>query len=613
LKAQASKLKKASSDRSSRKGGTVFPYLPLIALAAFVIRFAVSWELIRNDPAVTTPSPITDMKTYLDLADNILRGIFPHNFYYQPFYYAVFLPLCRLAGEVWPLALVQSALGGLSVLLAGLCAQLTAGRKAGIFGALLAAFCAISIYFSPYALMETLQAFWIVLLAFLALRLRRNPDSRKLWIATGLVLGCSILTRGNTWCFLPVLLWIAGRKFNWKNFALRSALLLAFTLLPQVPFAACNTIQNGRLCGPSTAGGAVLAFGNNPEGAPAGLEIPYPKTYELWLSKEKEISIPRRMWQWFREEPAAFLEQQFQKVMLFWDAADYPNNITEANAQKSALMRTVRFLPTGILLMLGLAGVLCGFYRGYFRRRTGFLILTAFIVLYALSISAFYILARFRVPVLPLLAAAGGVFLTRLLHRHLPFSIRVRLIGLGALALFLVYGFMTLYATAYEPLIAAAVRPDGVQTRFETSPYEWQSQPGGPYRLIADHSSILRGGWLGAGSRFAAVKRFRVKNAPRGNRALLVLPVVGGEGSVTLTVNGERSRVRVKGHLICAEVPLQMENSEAVLEITLSDPAVEFGEWTCALDARRDYGRTVLDGRPAPHELVAFLIVPIQP
>ena len=50
MKAQASKLKNKTTDRSSRKGGAVFPYLPLIALAAFVIRVVGSWELIRNDP-----------------------------------------------------------------------------------------------------------------------------------------------------------------------------------------------------------------------------------------------------------------------------------------------------------------------------------------------------------------------------------------------------------------------------------------------------------------------------------------------------------------------------------------------------------------------------------
>ncbi|MBQ9336495.1 MAG: glycosyltransferase family 39 protein [Lentisphaeria bacterium] len=584
--------------------------MPVIALAAFAVRFAVSCELIRNDPATWSPSPITDMKTYLDLADGILRGVFPRNFYYQPFYYAVFLPLCRLAGGVWLLAQAQSALGGASVWLAGLCAQLTAGRKAGICAALLAALCAISIYFTPYALLEVLQAFWIVLLLYLTLRLWRRP-SAKLWCIAGLVLGCAILTRGNCWCFLPVLLCAAFRKAGWKNFALRSALLIAFAVLPQLPFALYNTVRNERLCGPSTAGGAVLAFGNNPEGAPAGLEIPYPKTYELWLSREKEISVPRRMWQWFRDEPAAFLEQQLEKCFLFWDAADYPNNITEANAQRSWLMRTFRFLPAGALLALGLAGVLAGFFRRYFLRRKSFLLTAGFIVLYALSISAFYILSRFRVPILPVLAVSGGVFLARLFRRG-PFGVRVRLIGVGAVAVFFVYGFMPLYSFAYEPMMMTAVRTYGVQTEFETSPYEWPAQPGGPYLLIADHASALKGGWLGAGNRFTAVKRFRPKRLPRGDRALLALPTAGGEGAVTLTVNGERCRAAVRNNLILAEVPVRSRDGFLVLDIALSDPLCTSGEWTCALDSRRDYGRTVLDGKPAPYELVSFLILPVE-
>ncbi|MBE6372306.1 MAG: hypothetical protein E7055_09575 [Lentisphaerae bacterium] len=596
------------ANRSSRKGGTVFPYLALIALGAFLVRFIVSWQLIRNDPAVTAPSPITDMKTYLDLADGILRGDFPKNFYYQPFYYAVFLPLCRIFGGVWLLALAQSLLGGISVYLAGLCARFCGGRKAGIFGALLAGCCAISIYFTPYALLEVLQAFWIVLLMFLALRLN-HKFSMGLWTAAGLVLGCSILTRGNCWCFLPVLLYAVFRQAPWKTFLTRAAVLLVLVLLPQLPFAAYNTWQNGRLSGPSTAGGAVLAFGNTPEGAPAGLEIPYPKTYELWLSREKEISIPRRMWEWFKAEPGAFLEQQFEKVMLFWDAVDYPNNITELNAQKSPVMQTVRFLPSSVLLFLGLAGLLSWFCRrGRTMRRRPYLLLTAAILLYALSISAFYILARFRVPVMPLLAASGGVFIAGLLRRN-PFSIRIRLIGLGALAVFIVFGFMPLYSMVYEPLVISAVRPLGVQTEFETSPYDWPDQPDGPYLLITDHSSALKGGWGGIGSNFTVIKTFLPKRPPRGGRALLVLPVFGPEGSAVLTVNGERQSVRVRKNLICAEVPVRYENGKIQLDITLSEAV---GDWTCAMDSRRDYGRTLFNGKPAPCELAAFLILPVS-
>ena len=594
------------SSRSSRKGGTVFPYLPLIALGAFVIRFAVSWELIRNDPTTVSPSSITDMKTYLDLADGILKGVFPKNFYYQPFYYAVFLPLCRIIGGVWLLALVQSALGGFSVYLAGLCAQLTAGRKAGIFAALAAALCAISIYFTPYALLEILQGFWIVLLLYLALRLRRRPSVR-MCIMTGLVLGCSILTRGNCWCFLPVLLLAMFRKNAWKNFLLHAALLIVFAILPQLPFAVYNTVQNGRLCGPSTAGGAVLAFGNTPEGAPAGLEIPYPKTYELWLSKEKEISIPHRMWEWFKTEPAAFLEQQFEKCMLFWDAVDYPNNITEYNAEKSSIMRTLRFLPSGVLLALGLAGIIAGFAGSYYRNRRAFLLTGCFIILYALSIAAFYILARFRVPILPVLAVSGGVFLARF-FRRCQFSRRVRLIGSGALAVFIVSSFMPLYSYVYEPMVMTAVRPTGVQTEFETSPYDWSDQPGGPYLLITDHSSVLKSGWSGIGNNFSAVKVFVPRRQPRGTRALLVLPVFGEDGRAVLTVNGERQPVQVRSRLICAEVPVRIENGKIFLDIALSEAQ---GEWTCAMDARRDYGRTSLNGKPVPFELVSFLILPV--
>ena len=593
--------------RSSRKGGTAFPYVPLIALAAFAVRFAVSCELIRNDPAVTGPSPITDMRTYLDLADGILRGKFPETFYYQPFYYAVFLPLCRIGG-VWLLALVQSLLGGSTVWLAGLCGELSGGRRAGIWAALLSALCAISIYFTPYALLEILQGFWIVLLAYLALRIRRR-DSACRWMAAGLVLGCAVLTRGNCWCFLPLLLWLGWRrKGGWKKALLRNLLLIAFMLLPQLPFIVENSVQYGRLTGPSTAGGAVLAFGNNPEGAPAGLEIPYPQTYELWLRHEKEISVPRRMWNWFRDEPAAFLEQQFQKCMLFWDAYDCPNNITEQNAARSSIMRTFRFLPSGILLLMGLAGLFSGFYLHWFRRRKNFRLLALMTLFYVLSICAFYILARFRVPVLPLLAVCGGVYLARLFRRN-PFSVAVRFIGIGAAAAFLVYGFMPLYAYAYEPFVASVVRPAGVQTRFETSPYEWPGQPGGPYMLLADHSSVLKGGWIAVGNRFEARKDFCPKQPPRGSRALLVLPVFGPDGGrAVLTVNGETQAVRTQNQMIRAEVPIRIEDGKVLLEISLGDPE---GGWTCAMDGRRNYGRTRLDHKPVPYELAAFLICPV--
>ena len=596
--------------RSSRKGGTVFPFLPVIALIAFGIRFAVSCQLIAADPAVYAPSIITDMRTYMDIADQILKGSLPETFYYQPFYYAVFLPLCRLlTPSPYVLALVQSLLGAATVYLAGRSAQLICGRRSGWWSGLLCCFCAIHIYFTPYALLELLQGFWIVLLFYLALRLPR----RSTWIHWGIwgfILGCSILTRGNTWCFLPLpvlyVLLMRGRA-EWRKTLLNSLVMLMCVQLPQLPFALYNTVQQKHLSGPSTAGGAVLAIGNNPEGAPAGLELPYPRTYELWMSTEKEISIPRRMFDWLKAEPAAFLEQQFQKLFLFWDSMDYPNNISEYNAAKSSLMRTLHFLPTGFIVLLGLAGLLS--LRHFAGRRRGFVLLAAFILLYSLSIIAFYILARFRLPVLPLLCVSGGVWLERFIRSR--GAVRIQLFGWGALACFIVYGFAPLYASAYEPVILAAVRPDGVQTEFNEPSYPWKNAPEQRHFLqVSDHSSALKGGWIPLENGNELEKIFRIRKPLAAERALLVLAAPGTGGSAILTVNGSRQLVSVQDNRILAEIPVQEENGCIRVNLKIEESR---GNWVLAADLLRNYGRTGINGKTVPFELSAWLVVPVRP
>lgn len=600
---------KQESNRSSRKGGTVFLFLCLIAFLAFLFRLAVSWELAANDPAVGNPSNITDMKTYLLLADGILRGDFPRLFYYQPFYYAVFLPLCRLfTTGPYVLIFVQSLLGAATVFLAGLSAGMILGRRAALWSAILCALSSILIYFTPYALMEVLQAFWITLLFYLTLRTWRKPSLAG-WSLCGLVLGLSVLTRGNTWCFLPILIfcvvrreWISGKK----RILTGTVLLIVLSVLPQLPFALYNSVRLGHPSGPSTAGNAVLAFGNNPEGAPAGLELPYPATYEVWMKRENEISIPARMFRWFLDEPAAFLEQQFQKSFLFWDATDYPNNITEANAAKSSLMRNLRFLPTGLILLLGIAGFFNGFYKRLFLRRKMFLLLWGFIALYALSIIAFYILARFRVPILPLICISGGVYLAQLLRRA-PLREVIHRGTMAAFALFFVYSFSPLYAFAYEPLILRTVRPYGVNSVLEECPYEWKDAPAGKYLLVTDSTPSVKGGWTGTSNDFTVEKTFRLKYPVEADRGLLVFPVFGKDTVVRVCANGETVLFSNPDKCI-VPVPLDIRNGEVKIKLEVSRIQ---GDAMFAMDSRRDYGRTVLDGKKVPFEFVCQLLIPM--
>ena len=86
-----------------KNGGSLFsrfsnflkahPYCFLwgITIAGMILRLIVSFELLQNDPATSDPMKESDMATYIRIADGILQGKFPDTFYYQPFYYTIFL------------------------------------------------------------------------------------------------------------------------------------------------------------------------------------------------------------------------------------------------------------------------------------------------------------------------------------------------------------------------------------------------------------------------------------------------------------------------------------------------------------------------------------------
>ena len=83
---------------SSGKRRLFFTRLAWIGFGALLLRFAVSAELLLQNGgknSAVSPASVTDMATYLKLADDILNGSFALPFYYQPFYYAIFLPVIR--------------------------------------------------------------------------------------------------------------------------------------------------------------------------------------------------------------------------------------------------------------------------------------------------------------------------------------------------------------------------------------------------------------------------------------------------------------------------------------------------------------------------------------
>ena len=603
----ASKKSAAAGIRSGR--GFL---LMLVAMAglALLLRLGVWAELGavnggRN--SVYTPSVFTDLATYMKLGREIAAGEYSGPFYYQPFYYAVFLPVCYWlsAGSIGFVIFVQSLLGAGTSWFAGLAAARLFGRTAGIVAAGFVAISTPLLLYAPFHQNETLQAFNLTLLFYLSLRACERWSLRR-WCAVGVVAGIAILTRGNIVLFLPGLMialaWAGRRRgIRWPRLAAGCALLLATAYLVQLPFIIHNTRETGKLTGPSTAADAVLALGNSPE-APAGGRNPglpagpmeYPEAYSRMMALAEEgTSVPAQMFEMMCREPGAFFELQFRKLLLFWDSREIPNNVSLYGEGESS--RILRWLLPGrslVLLPLGLSGLLFAIGRAYRRREVKLWLLLYFVAVYWGATALFYILSRFRAPILPLIAVAAGGFAAWFLRRWrlAPEKRRQQLLyGGGTLvAMFWIssssYDF---YRTHLEASLARCFRPDGVVVSFG----------GPPYRL--DHGPMTFGGWemieITPGRKLA--KRFAGVTAP-GEVEWTVL--TGRPGRIRYRVNGvPRTYLAEKPGFSKLRFPVTSREGEFTIEI------VGFtGEHWLFYDTQRNYGRSQLDGKPLDGEWI---------
>ena len=150
-----------------------FHTLMIISLIALFLRLVVSFQLKESYSAATTPKMGTDMYTYQELAKQIVNGSydFSKGFYYQPFYYTVFLPLVYkvTGGFSWGIIVSQSFLGAATVLLVGLGFSRIFGRTVGLFAAIFTALDRYLIFYTPFTLIAVVQTFWISLLLFFSL------------------------------------------------------------------------------------------------------------------------------------------------------------------------------------------------------------------------------------------------------------------------------------------------------------------------------------------------------------------------------------------------------------------------------------------------------------
>ncbi|MFA6816738.1 MAG: hypothetical protein WCS73_10650, partial [Lentisphaeria bacterium] len=232
------------------------------------------------------------------------------------------------------------------------------------------------------------------------------------------ICGLSALTRGNALLLVPGCIALIVIK-NWKRKSYAVLLALLFIVvfeLPQLPYSLRNYQAKGHWYGPSVAGGKVLALGNTPEAPSGGLE--YPLTYHHWCDDANSTdpaiheSIPHKILHFIKTDPAVWLELKFRMLLRFWDHQEIPNNVALQNeGQNIPILRLpflLKFSVIGTFALIGLCFCLM-------RRHILDYYLAYMILMYCASTVAFYILARFRLGCVPLLAITAGYAVQELL------------------------------------------------------------------------------------------------------------------------------------------------------------------------------------------------------
>lgn len=591
-----------------------------ISIAALLLRGIAAFEMACAGNGINnmlTPLSTSDLATYMKLGREISRGKLPEVFYYQPFYYAVFLPVIYfICGKAAILAVigVQTLLSSATVYLAGMCGAKVFNRRAGIIAAAAAAISSPLILYVPYHQNETLHCYLLTLLTFLSLRAVEKCRTRD-WIFAGLAAGVAILNRGNINLLLPVLfaaLVFSCRRAgeNWKSVGSKALLMLLCIVALQLPFVIYNSAALKRFSGPSTAANAVLALGNTVE-APAGGRDPgmpagamyYPVAYHRAMARTTgafPVSMGEQMWEFFCAEPLAFCELQFRKALLFWDGREIPNNVSLEHDGFSSIV--LRYLLPGrsvVLLTFALAG-LFWFVPRLKSRDIKLAVLYGLVICFWAAVTLFYMLSRFRAPALPLLFIFGGGFVDDAVCRIKAAQGKMLRLTIGKLliVLLLSFGFVFNFYDSYRYYCEAAVnrfiRPEGIRL-----------DQGGRDIHFFDHGPAPFGGW----TEIAAKPGMRLykKFAGVGSEAGMFYFSVSNtkKSHITFICNGNYQTVEFPELL-----PGKSPRKGTVVPVQLFDGALQLEVLSCSgdvafiCDTQRDYGRSALDGKPMPFEWV---------
>jgi len=444
-------------------------WVAVVLLVAAVIRLVLLLQL--------ADSPFGDYlgldeRYYNTQALEIAAGEGPElPFFMSPLYQMALGGVYALAGGSWWTVRVLQALLGLGTLfLVWRTARRLTGRwwALGILGA--ATLYSQFFFTETLLLPTTLTAFLVVLGTYLAVRHVQRPGS---WTAVGIgvVFALAALTHGLLAvpaAAVGLYLFLRRLKRNRKAAFKELGILVAAATVVVAPVTLSNSLADGHFVPLSTNGGLNLYIGNQP-GA-VGLYRPYATTTysqdftARWPAEreaaergeppptDSEVSAywTRRFVGEFEKDPWRIAGLFGKRALLLLNGFEYPQVENFYFEGEFVPLLKWPWLSLYLLLPLGAAGLVLG-------RRRGARVLGVIVLAYAVVLLPFFVTARFRFPVIPLVIIGAGLFVERVvrlirLRSRWKTSKKLRLGTFVTAAVLIPF----IAATAYKPEVTRA-------------------------------------------------------------------------------------------------------------------------------------------------------------
>jgi len=394
-----------------------------IGALALLVRLVFLYQVSKGPTFFT---PIIDSGHYNNLAKSLAAGqLTGPTFFWQPVFYPLFF-LSRIylitGNSIGCAKLLQSLFGSVLCVLVYELARRIFEQRTGVAAGVIMAFYGPVMFFDSELVAAGWACIWSVVLILLFLK---AVESKRpfIFMVLGICAGLSFITKPTFLLFIAAgVVWLTvelrrGGLMPWKVIAARNAVLLSGLLLVIAPVSIMAYHIKGNFNPLPRYGPINLYIGNNPEALDMnprpGREwtklFVMPRQYGYEEAQAGRF-FTRRVRDYIKERPFDFAGGLVRKTIRFFSSREIPRTFDMYIARKYSSLFSVltwKFHNFGFPFALLLPLTLLGLVRHWSRIPA---VLILFLIFYPLSIILIFNAARYRVPVIPVMAvpAAAG-------------------------------------------------------------------------------------------------------------------------------------------------------------------------------------------------------------